>query len=79
MPQERRFARERGSASGERQAYFGPDYGWLAARLLGRPELGTQPQNGPIIVQEFDATVLVPPDYCVMRDGQENLVMRRID
>ena len=79
VPGERRFAREQGSASGERKAYFGPDHGWLAARLLGRPELGTQPQHGPIIVQEFDATVLVPPDYSVMRDSRESLIMRRID
>ena len=79
VPRERRFARVGASGSGVRQVYFGPDHGWLAARLRGRPELGTQPQNGPIIVQEFDATVLVPPDYCVTRDGQENLVMRRID
>ena len=79
VPRERRFARVGASGSGVRQVYFGPDHGWLAARLLGRSELGTQPQNGPIIVQEFDATILVPPDYGVIRDGQENLVMRRIE
>lgn len=78
VPQHRRFAREHLSTAGERQAYFGQDHGWHTVRSLARAALGPKSQDGPLIVQEFDATVLVPPDYSVTRDAHENLVMQRM-
>ena len=75
VPQQRRLARERKAAAGERPAYFGPDAGWLATCLLGREALGLEPRRGPIVVQEFDATLVVPPDYRVTLDAHSNVVM----
>jgi N-methylhydantoinase A len=50
---------ERGR-SGSRRAYFGHDAGWLDAPLLGRADL-VAGRDGPLIVEEYDATTLVPP------------------
>ena len=46
---------------GERQVYFGPDRGWLATPVMRRGDLGEKPQAGPLIVEEYDTTIIVPP------------------
>ncbi len=43
-----------------RECWF-PGLGWHATRILGRGALAKQPVAGPLIVQEYDATTLVPP------------------
>ena len=57
-----------------RQAYFGPDLGWLDTKIIRRDDLKTQ-QQGPIIVEEYDATCLIPPDADAMLDEYGNIVM----
>src|SRR5271155_1882872 len=42
-----------------RSAYFGPSQGWLDTRIINRSALRT-PHQGPCIVEEYDATCLVP-------------------
>lgn len=48
------------ASGGTRDAYFGPEHGWLSARILARADLATS-QPGPCIVEEYDATCVVPP------------------
>jgi N-methylhydantoinase A len=72
-------ARERGSSSeaaaARREAYFG---GALRETpVVGRQQVGVDPRAGPLIVEEYDATTLVPPGWTVRRDGLENLVLER--
>jgi N-methylhydantoinase A len=43
-----------------RSAYFGPDAGWLDTPVLTRADLAT-PRDGPCIVEEYDATCVIPP------------------
>ena len=43
-----------------RRAYFGPDYGWCEAAVIGRADLRCG-REGPVIVEEYDATCVVPP------------------
>lgn len=70
-----RFAEERAVASGERSAYFGKDHGWLRTPVCARAHLERTPRRGPVIVQEFDATILVPPEFEVAVDDDSNIVM----
>jgi N-methylhydantoinase A len=58
-----------------RQAYFGTDYGWLSTPVLRRKEV-TAPRQGPCIIEEYDATCVIPPDATVQPDPYGNLVMR---
>jgi N-methylhydantoinase A len=44
-----------------RTAYFGPKHGAMAARVVGRGALADRPLDGPLIVEEYDATAVVPP------------------
>ena len=43
-----------------RNAYFGPATGWVDTPVIHRADL-TEPRSGPCIVEEYDATCLIPP------------------
>jgi N-methylhydantoinase A len=57
-----------------RQAYFGPDAGWLETPVLLRSDLAT-PRDGPCVVEEYDATCVVPPDARAALDVYGNIVI----
>ena len=57
-----------------RDAYFGIDTGWLPTEVVAREEL-TTPRKGPLIVEEYDATCLVPPDASACLDDYGNIVI----
>ena len=57
-----------------RPAYFGPDVGWLETDIISRAQL-TARREGPLIVEEYDATCLVPPGASAERDGYGNIVI----
>jgi N-methylhydantoinase A len=43
--------------------------------VLRRAELGQTARSGPMIVEEYDATCVVPPDCKAHVDGGGNLVL----
>ena len=57
-----RIDRAAGPAPGTatRPAYFGPESGWCEAAVIGRADLA-EGREGPLIVEEYDATCVVPP------------------
>jgi N-methylhydantoinase A len=57
-----------------RQAYFGPAVGWLETLVLRRHDLVTERQ-GPCIVEEYDATCVVPPNASALLDSYGNIVI----
>jgi len=57
-----------------RQAYFGPQVGWLETPVLRRSDL-TAPQEGPCIIEEYDATCVVPPKAKAMLDACGNVMI----
>jgi N-methylhydantoinase A len=59
-----------------RRAYFGPRQGWQEARVVNRSALAT-PHDGPCIVEEYDATCLVPPGWTARLDEFANIGMSR--
>ena len=58
-----------------RQAYFGPEDGWQEARVVVREDLAARPEAGPLIVREFDSTILVPPDFEVACDDAAHVII----
>ena len=59
-----------------RQAYFGTDR--LETPVLTRGVL-TEVRDGPLLIDEYDSTIVVPPDMRVWVDDEGNLVMESID
>ena len=51
---------------GEREAYFGPGHGILATPVVTRAALLDGERPGPLLVDEYDSTVVVPPE-CIAR------------
>jgi len=57
-----------------RRAWF-PDLGWVDTLVIDRTGLTARPRTGPLIVQEYDATALVPPGAGASLDGFGNIVL----
>jgi N-methylhydantoinase A len=57
-----------------RKAYFGDTHGWLETPVVGRSDLVT-PRQGPLIIEEYDATCVVPPGARVELDRSGNMVI----
>ncbi|MSO76915.1 MAG: hydantoinase/oxoprolinase family protein [Alphaproteobacteria bacterium] len=73
VPAEPALTRSNGKV-GSRRAYFGPDVGWLETPIATRGDLATRTQ-GPCIVEEYDATTLVPPGAAAQLDDFGNIVI----
>ena len=58
-----------------RHCYFGRETGWLEVPVLSRDELGGESEGGPLIVEEYDTTILVPPRCTAQRDEWGNIVI----
>ena len=58
---------------GSRQAYFG-EHGWRETPVLTRADLAAV-RSGPLIVEEYDATCVVPPGATAERDVAGNIVI----
>ncbi|MBI3797409.1 MAG: hydantoinase/oxoprolinase family protein [Deltaproteobacteria bacterium] len=61
---------------GSRQAYFGPAQGTLETPVCRRADL-SKGQDGPVIVEEPDTTVVVPPGWKIQRDESGNLALTK--
>jgi N-methylhydantoinase A len=62
-------------ALGARYVYFGPTIGSATTPVIARVDLDRAPRRGPFVVEEYDATVLVPPDCAAHVDDYGNLVI----
>ena len=73
---------QQASGGGSRRAYFGPQQGWLDVPLVDRETLGQQSEEsggrgraGPLIVEDYDATTLVPPGWRAALDGDGSILL----
>ena len=65
---------EPGERPAPRSAYFGAGDGWLDTPVLFRADLET-PRAGPAIIEEYDATCVVPPRAKAALDAYGNIVI----
>ena len=56
-----------------RPAYFG-ESGWIETPIVRRSDLATA-RSGPLIVEEYDATCVVPPGAEAVLDSGGNIVI----
>lgn len=67
----------RTTVAGSRRVYFGPQVGFKETQVLDRPDLSSQPVDGPLIIEEYDATTVVPPDWRAFRDSGDNVILEQ--
>jgi N-methylhydantoinase A len=58
-----------------RQVFFGQEQGWVETPILRRSDLEGG-RAGPLIVEEYDATCVVPPGAKASLDGGGNIVIQ---
>ena len=59
--------------SASRMAYFGRELGSIDTPIIFRKDLDTTGQEGPVILDEYDSTIVVPPGCWVARDQLWNV------
>jgi N-methylhydantoinase A len=60
----------------DRRVYFGKNVGWTRTPIINsRHELDKKGRMGPLIVEEYDATTVVPPDCHIRLDHWDMLVI----
>jgi N-methylhydantoinase A len=57
-----------------REVYFGPRHGLLKTSIYRRVDI-TDKKRGPLVIEEPDTTVVVPPGWSVSRDQYGSLVL----
>jgi N-methylhydantoinase A len=58
-----------------RACWFGPEHGRIATPVIDRTALHLEPRAGPLIVEEYEGTTVVPPDATAQRDTAGNIVI----
>ena len=75
VPEQVRSSRSEPTPPPPRMAYFGSQHGWLKTPILRRSDLSSTPQAGPLIVEEYDATCVIPPGAKATLDAGGNIVI----
>ncbi len=70
-----RIAATEGIGEGRRRIHFQRGTAAIDTEIVTRATLGDAPRRGPLLIAEFDATILVPPDATARRDPIGNLVL----
>ena len=55
--------------------YFGPGTGLVETPVIGRGRLGAEACSGPLIIEEYEGTSVVPPDCTARLDALGNVVI----
>ena len=58
----------------DQRVYFGKK-GWIETPIINRITLGASYTNGPIIIEEYDSTTVVPPGWRASLDPMKNIVL----
>jgi len=66
-----------GDTAGQRDVYFGPNRGWASVPIIDRHSLSTLNSEGPLIVEEYDSTTVVPPGWNAAADQWSNIILEK--
>ena len=58
-----------------RMVYFGAEHEWMKTPVVDRLTLDEDATDGPIVVEEYDSTTVVPPGWRVRLDPMKNIVL----
>jgi len=68
-------ARSHAVATRSRKAYFGKESGLLETPVIDRGALHAAPTSGPLIIEEYEGTTVVPPRARAALDAYDNIVI----
>ena len=73
----RSLADARAVARADRSVYFGSGFGRVQTPVIGRAHLADRPAPGPLVVEEYDSTVVVPPGWNARRTSIGFILLER--
>jgi N-methylhydantoinase A len=62
------------TAAADREVWFGGRHGSIRVPVVQRGDL-SRPTAGPLLIDEYDSTIVIPPKVRARRDEQGNVVM----
>jgi N-methylhydantoinase A len=62
-----------GPHRGSRSAYFGSTFGWIETPVIGRGDLSASVAHGPLLIDEYDSTAVIPPRCTARLDPLDNI------
>jgi N-methylhydantoinase A len=74
VPEHLQIGRGGAAPGATRRVYYGREIGWLPTPILTRADLSTS-RPGPAIVEEYDATCVIPPGARAALDEWGNIAM----
>jgi N-methylhydantoinase A len=66
---------EAAAPEGSRKVHFGAAHGTVETPVIGRAALGAAPRRGPLVIEEYEGTSVVPPDCAARLDAAGNIVI----
>jgi N-methylhydantoinase A len=64
-----------GASGTQRDVYFGPEHGVAETPIIARTGLAGAGLPGPLVVEEYDVTTVVPPGCAAWLDEWSNIVI----
>ena len=61
----------------QRKVYFGPSHGWIDTPVVSRESLEGNKTAGPLIIEEYDSTSVVPPGWQASMDPWRDIILDR--
>ena len=61
--------------SRQRAIHFARGAAAVDTEVVPRSALPSSPRRGPLVIEEFDSTTVVPPDASVHRDALGNIIL----
>ena len=82
MPERFELAAVSNGGSTSRPVFFGPTVrqahgGWADTPVLTRPGLSGRSESGPLVIEEYDSTTVVPPGWTATVDDASNIILQR--
>ena len=75
MPELTHAAKDSKCEACSRKAYFGPDIGLVTSRVVSRDGLENNAIEGPLIIEDYEGTVVVPPDCKAYLGDMGNVII----
>ena len=77
VPERLELPRSSAQDSAQRPVYFGASHGWTDTPVVDRAHVARNPGSGPMIIEEYDSTTVVPPGWQASVDRWQNILLER--
>ena len=77
VPERLELPRPGAQGPSQRPVYFGANRGWTDTPVVDRAYVAQNPGSGPVIIEEYDSTTVVPPGWQVSVDRWQNILLER--